>query len=134
MMHEWIARYIGVPFKRHGRGPDGWDCWGLARWVEAHHYGVQLPGFDAGFSDELYRDPERLAELVNMYRPLVDAQPVSVPEDGDLAVLTYRGHPSHVGVYVGEGYLLHVLARTGTVLDRITSIRNQRRVEGFYRV
>ena len=135
MLPAWINDYIGIPFVDHGRSTAGWDCWGLVWHVLHKHYSKILPSFGAAY--ERAEDGQEIAALIDYSRPLLGAQRVEQPQSGDLALLTFRGHPCHIGIYLeaaGQGWLLHVLPHTGTVLDRVDSIRNNRRLEGYYRV
>jgi cell wall-associated NlpC family hydrolase len=135
MLPAWVNDYIGIPFVEHGRSLNGWDCWGLVQHVAKEHYGKILPSFAATYARA--ENGAEIAELIDRTRPVVGAQQTARPDSGDLVVLTFRGYPCHIGVYLedaGQGWLLHVLPRIGTVLDRIDSIRNNRRVEGYYRV
>jgi cell wall-associated NlpC family hydrolase len=134
MLPNWVNDYIGIPFVDHGRSIAGWDCWGLVRHVLHEHYGKMLPNFCGAY--EQAENGREIAALIDCSRPLLQAERVERPQSGDLALLTFRGHPCHIGVYLadGQGWLLHVLPRAGTVLDRVDSIRNNRRLEGYYRV
>lgn len=80
---------VGDPYVWGGARPGGFDCSGLVQWAFAQH-GVALP--------------RTTFEQVTSGEPvgsLADAQP------GDLLFFhTYARH-SHVGLYVGEGRMLH---------------------------
>ncbi|MDX6547830.1 MAG: gamma-D-glutamyl-L-lysine dipeptidyl-peptidase [Gaiellales bacterium] len=77
---------IGVPYKWGGASPDtGFDCSGLVMWLWAQH-GVALPHFAA-----------------SQYRmgPWVNESDLRI---GDLVFFHKLGH---VGIYIGNGYVLH---------------------------
>jgi probable lipoprotein NlpC len=132
MLPPWARDYIGVPFLDHGRSTLGWDCWGLVWYVERIHFGKELPSFADGYHRAAAT--EETARLIDTARPLVDARLVGVPVPGNVVVMRYQGYACHVGVFLGDGQVLHVLRGTGTVIERVGSSRMSARVEGYYRV
>lgn len=77
---------VGKPYVWGANGPSGFDCSGLIQWSYAQA-GVAMPRTSQG-----QRHAGRQV-------PLAEAQP------GD--VVTYRGDASHVGMYVGNGQVIH---------------------------
>jgi cell wall-associated NlpC family hydrolase len=77
---------LGKPYVWGANGPRGFDCSGLMQWSYAQA-GVALPRTSQG---------QRFA---GRQVPLSQAQP------GDL--VTYRSDASHVGMYVGNGQVIH---------------------------
>lgn len=115
---------IGKPYAPHGRGPDAYDCFGLAIEVLSR-YGIALP-------DAYYLDENRSFNSIvieDVAREYVIPK-VETPEDGDLVVMRINGVPSHIGVYIGDGKCIHAWRPAVKVSD-MTSIRNK--IEGIYR-
>jgi cell wall-associated NlpC family hydrolase len=87
-------QYLGVPYKWGGASPKaGFDCSGLVKYVFAQ-LGLSLPHYAAAqwyFPGAVWVPPERL-------------------QPGDLVFFTgsdgTREAPGHVGIYVGDGYLI----------------------------
>ncbi|MFI1070064.1 NlpC/P60 family protein [Streptomyces puniciscabiei] len=77
---------LGRPYVWGASGPSGFDCSGLMQWSYAHA-GVQLPRTS---------QEQRFA---GRQVPLSEARP------GDLVI--YRSDASHVGMYVGNGQVIH---------------------------
>ncbi|MFJ4540834.1 NlpC/P60 family protein [Streptomyces tibetensis] len=77
---------LGKPYIWGANGPSGFDCSGLMQWSYAQA-GVSLPRTSQG---------QRYA---GRQVPLSEARP------GDLVV--YRGDASHVGMYMGDGQVIH---------------------------
>ncbi|MGW7420973.1 NlpC/P60 family protein [Streptomyces sp. NPDC054813] len=77
---------LGKPYVWGASGPSGFDCSGLMQWSYAHA-GIQLPRTS---QEQRYAGHQV---------PLSQAQP------GDLVV--YRSDASHVGMYVGNGQVIH---------------------------
>jgi cell wall-associated NlpC family hydrolase len=87
-------QYLGVPYKWGGASPEtGFDCSGLVTYVFAK-IGVALPHFAAA----------------QWYSPAAVWVRPSRLEAGDLVFFTgsdgTRKMPGHVGIYVGDGYLI----------------------------
>ncbi|MEU9729996.1 NlpC/P60 family protein [Streptomyces sp. NPDC048002] len=81
-----VRSALGKPYVWGANGPGGFDCSGLMQWSYAQA-GVALPRTSQG---------QRFA---GAQVPLSQAQP------GDL--VTYRSDASHVGMYVGNGQVIH---------------------------
>lgn len=133
MPPDWIGRYIGVSFANRGRSPvEGFDCYGLVWWVLREHYGIEIPSLSEEY--ESAYEGENIRRLIDLHQPVIAGEKVSIPEPGDIAVITRGGLPIHIGVVVDARYVLHADPREGVVLDRITGFRLRNRIEGFYRV
>lgn len=132
MLPAWVGEYVGLPFRSHGRTREGVDCYGLVRLVLSERYGKHLPPLDTAYLEAGDRD--EVAELLRSLRPLLAGEPIAVPEPGDVAVILVRGTPCHLGLYVGDGYVLEARYGRDSVLERVSDARISRRIEGYYRV
>ncbi len=84
---ETAMRYIGTPYRYGGSSPSGFDCSGFTSYVYAQ-LGISLNRTAAG-------------QMQNgTYVDLADLQA------GDL-VFFGRGYINHVGIYVGDGNMIH---------------------------
>jgi len=91
-----VRRYLGVPYRWGGTDPaTGLDCSGLVQRALAD-LGIEVPRVVA---DQQHAGTE--------VPSLAHARP------GDL--LVWRGSPNHVGVYLGDGKMIHA-PRTGDVV------------------
>ncbi|WP_406449278.1 NlpC/P60 family protein [Streptomyces sp. NBC_00876] len=81
-----VQRALGRPYVWGANGPSGFDCSGLMQWAYAQA-GVSLPR-----TSQAQRYAGRMV-------PLSEARP------GDL--VTYRADASHIGMYVGNGQVIH---------------------------
>ncbi len=128
----WAARYIGVPYADMGRDATGLDCWGLVRLVLAEQCGIEVEGFEGGYSSPDER--ERLDSLIRGNLPLTYVG-VDVGKDRAFDVAFFRqfGHVSHCGVVCGAGVMIHARRGTGVVVERYRSGLWGNRLHGIYR-
>jgi cell wall-associated NlpC family hydrolase len=131
-MYSWVKNYIGLPFLSNGRTRAGCDCYGLCRLVLETEYGIKLPELSSDYENALnIRETSRLFEK-NV--PVLAAERLEGPEEKAVAVITERGRPCHLGIYAGDGYILHTTVKTGSVCQRAGSPDLRGRIEGYYRV
>jgi cell wall-associated NlpC family hydrolase len=106
---------LQVPFKHQGRSQRGLDCAGL---VSVALQATGRPVRDlAAYSREPLRQGLRKALIVNLGPPV----PKEDMRAGDVALLRFRGEPSHVGIitdYPHGGFaLLHAFAQMKKVVE-----------------
>ena len=97
-------RHIGTPYVWGGTSPAGFDCSGLVQYVFKQS-GIQLP--------------RTTGEQVQIgtYVSKANLQP------GDLIFLqnTYRQGVSHVGIYIGDGQMIHASSSKGVVISKLST-------------
>jgi cell wall-associated NlpC family hydrolase len=122
--------YVGIPFRAGGRDRNGLDCWGLVRLVYAERMDIHLPSFDGVFSGQ--QDTQAAGEV--MQRESMQWQRVQRWEPMDVLLMRVSASiPSHVGVYLGDGWMLHALEGIDSTIERTDSMRWAKRIQGAYR-
>lgn len=124
-------RYVGLPFRAHGRDRSGVDCWGLVRLAYGETWGIELPSLAEGYQD--IRDRGGIRACVDGETP--QWQPVSGRgRAGDVALLRLRGVPLHVGLLLDGRRFLHADHGAGSVvLERLDGAVWRDRLLGLYR-
>lgn len=128
-LEEFAARAIGVPFKEHGRGWDGWDCWGLVVCAYREAFGITLPDYGACYRN--VKDAHAISTTVYC-ATITDWRETKTPTPGDVAVVWIRNRATHVGLLIGAAprlRLLHVDDGVETCHEPLSNFR----IEGFYR-
>lgn len=126
-MQATISDLLGKPFTDGGRGPDAYDCWGLACEV-FRRYGIELPDYQVS----CYA-PE---QIDSTYRDQVSGwvRVSGIPPVPSLVVIRFNQviFCNHVGVYIGDGRFIHAREKTGVCVESVNHIYWARKVEGYY--
>ena len=127
----WAADYIGLEFEAKGRGPK-YDCWALLVKVLREQFGKEVPAHD-GIGFEAGCDRKALAAFIDTHKQ--DWLEIQWGEErpGDGLLLRMMGHPIHVAVVVGRGWMLHIEEGIDACLERYDGPKWRRRVMGIYR-
>jgi hypothetical protein len=122
-----IRDLVGVPYVKHGRDLRGLDCYGCAILAEYILTGKEL-------KDVFYENPtpEQKAGIMKTVEEGVPHTRLERPEKGAVTEIFVLGHPSHVGVCLGDGTFIHAMEKTGVVIEPLW--RYGRRIKGYYRV
>lgn len=119
---------IGKPFINRGRGPEGYDCWGVVREIY-RRCGVEIP--DYSLSADACR---QIQKTVNDERSILDNW-YEIKEPQTPCLILIKAHPAftqHLGVYAGRGKFLHARKDTGVVAEKLTSPLWSKKIAGFY--
>lgn len=124
-----INKYIGLPYKNKGYTKEGLDCYGLVRLFLKEELDVDVPKFEQYDTYENKQEVERQF-LLNV--PLLAGERTETPEFGDICLFRFMGIVSHIGVYIRDGYVLHILRGTNSSYEAINGRRLKGRLEGYY--
>lgn len=115
---------IGKPFERGARGPEKYDCVGLALEM-ARRLGKHPPNYLSD-EEELHR------HLAADGSALADCKCIDAAEPGCVVLLRMNENLRHLAFMVDSSRMLHTTARTGCVIERVTDPLWKPRVLGFY--
>jgi hypothetical protein len=133
---DWVAPYIGLPWKTMGRDREGLDCWGLVRLVFLERWSIALPAHSTcGWNSQMRpRDALLLARTIE--RSIgEDWKPVAWVgrREFDAVRLLVQGQPLHIGLIVSPEWFLHIQAGHDAAVERFDSMIWRDRVHGVYR-
>ena len=103
----YAKKFLGVKYVWGGESPSGFDCSGLVKYVYKHAVGIDLPHYTG--------------DLVNKGKKVSRKN----LKAGDLVFPSNH----HVGIYVGNGQIIHA-PKTGDVvkISKIWSFHTARRI------
>lgn len=107
---QTAKKYLGVPYVWGGTSPKGFDCSGFVQYV-CRQNGISLPRVAAS-----QRNAGTSVSRANL-------------QPGDLVFFSSGGRVSHVGIYIGNGNMIHA-PQTGDVV-KISSINSSYRVSNY---
>lgn len=120
---------IGKKFKYHGRGPDEYDCLGLAIEVLQRN-GINMMDF------QTYKGNFRsVAETITNAKLVENCVKISKPEK--LSIVTFKivsDFVSHIGIVI-DNYLsfIHILEGTHVTIEKLHHPTWIRKIEGYYK-
>ena len=120
-----FADLLSKEYRHNGRGPDQFDCYGLA--IEAYRrLGRELPEITA-------EDDVRLIhERIGAWAPRFVKREAPAP----YCLVTFMIHPpytSHVGVVLSDCCrFIHIIKSSRVTIERLNCILWERRITGYY--
>jgi cell wall-associated NlpC family hydrolase len=127
-----LEKFVGVPYVPNGRDYGGADCWGILFLYYRDVLGSPIPSYSAEMEAREFRR-NAIAPLMAAEREKIWRQ-VEQPQTGDGILIRAGGHESHVGVYIGNGRMLHSEGPGPSTIERIGDMRWKNRISGFYRL
>lgn len=114
---------IGVKYRPHGRSKkDGFDCYGLVIEVLRRN-GKELP-------DLYYKSLKVNNDFVMQFD--LHTERIDKPEENCLIEMMSYGQPGHIGVYIGEGLMIHSTTSKGVCIEQVRHYSGK--IRGYYRV
>lgn len=115
---------LGIKYRPHGRNKkEGFDCYGLVIEVLKRN-GIKFP--DLYY--ESIKDTERLCRALK--NKVI--KPLEKPEVNCIIEITNCGEPSHMAVYIGDGYMIHTSIATNVVIEPVKHYEH--RIKGYWKV
>lgn len=121
---NWTRKYTdpGVPFVAGGRDFNGCDCGGLVLLALREEKGIVAKDF-SNYNPKDFATRSGYEHLAQLVKDALIDWPVIVtdPKPFDLVRMEVGSARCHVGLYVGQGYFLHVEDAFGSIA-RLTNI------------
>jgi len=115
---------IGLPFKDEGRGPDGYDCYGLLAEVYRRN-GIIIPTINVSVCACQELPQQIIEEHKKKWRVLTEPE-----EPCAIIIKAQLGYAQHIGCYIGNRRMIHVTSNRNVVVDPISSYKTK--IIGFY--
>lgn len=117
---------LGKQFEYGGRGPERFDCFGLATELY-RRAGVDLPGWAS--SDDPQVQAAGWSTGMNLF-----FDQVQQPQPLDLVLFQIMPrYITHCGICVGHGRFIHIMSRISVAVEELASPVWQGKQRGFYR-
>jgi cell wall-associated NlpC family hydrolase len=110
------SKYLFYRYKDNGRGQEGYvDCYGLFLLIQKEVFGRELPDVNG------YRCGDRKDLNKNLSKNLIKypARRIEEAIEGCGVVMECEGVDSHIGVYIGEGKVIHACEKRGVVIEDV---------------
>lgn len=124
MTTNWTKKYTdpGIPFVAGGRDFSGCDCGGLVLLALKEEKGIIAKDF-SNYNPKDFATREGYKHLAKLVEDALIDWPVTVdrPIPFDLVRMEVGSARCHVGLYVGNGYFLHIEDAMGSIA-RLTSL------------
>ena len=105
-----LNKYVGIPWVCNESSPDAADCWGLVSLVYKDLLSVNLETFKKEDIDT----KEKTMDMIETIQSItLDWRKVVIPNKLDVVLMYDRQtkRPEHVGIYAGDGLILHSMYR-----------------------
>lgn len=124
-----MMRFVGIPFADGEQSFNGANCYGLVRLFYKEHLGIEIPELTVQ-SDHSNRVWATYLREISENWDRVDE-----PELYDVVAMAQDiAHPrivQHVGIYLGDGKVLHTLTKIDSHVVSLESIKYS--VRGYHR-
>ena len=131
---DWAAKFIGIPYKTHGRSRNGADCWYVVYLIMKEQFGIEIPSYDGMSFDKGANNRIEICEFMAQEK-IHQWRKISPGEErpGDAILFNMLGVPIHVGIICASGLFIHCEHGSNSCIERYGSGTWSRRIEGFYR-
>ncbi len=120
-----VNDFVGIPWKLGGSNECGADCWGLVLMVLPCVYDIRMNSFEGSCATG-----EELSNIIEGETNSAAWEEVHPARPGDVVVFydKQNGKPGHMGVFVGDGRVIHSLHAMNNGSSSIHEIRIIRRL------
>lgn len=124
-----MRRFIGIPFSDEVQTFDGCNCYGLVRLFYKDKLGIDIPAL------QVHSDHSNRVWATYLKEIGENWDSVDEPQLYDVVAMAQDvSHPrivQHVGIYIGDGKVLHTLNKIHSHIVTLESVRHS--VRGFHR-
>lgn len=120
-----VTKYIGAGYKENARGENNcYDCYTLFLAIQSDL------GHDLSVIEYNALDKKSRKKAVETGQKMPCFEKIKKPLAGCAVVMYHNDIAQHIGVYVGNGKIIHATYDRGVVIDEVRTLD----IEGFYKV
>jgi len=121
-----VKKYIGIPYKTHGRNLKGVDCWGLIVLLYDAELNIKLPSFVEEYKS--VKD-DSLKDLVETEKNKWN----KIDELNEYNVVLFRAEPYHIGLLIDDkGNMIHSAHGKDSCIENIFNTNWKNKIEGIF--
>ena len=125
-----ISALIGKKYKAYGRGPEYYDCWGLAIEAVKILTGVEIPDYKLDPEDQESNNAF-LLKIATIDGTWQEVKTKDIKPGLLVALELYRpGALTHAGVTTGNGLFIHCIEKKGVTIEPLK--KYQKLIGGYY--
>lgn len=119
---------IGIPFGEYGDSLRGINCYNLLRMAYSLH-GIKIPSTSIAVCACQQASNQEIKDNILQYWEVIKK-----PENpcGVLILSTNPAFANHIGFYIGNNQMLHIMKNTNSIIERIYP-KYKNKILGFYR-
>lgn len=122
-----LNNLIGKPYEKNAKGPEAFDCWHLAAYVQGTLFGRNAPHIEIPEDANIpwmIRQFKSHPELNNWVEIIQPNNGLTNVADGAIVLMARNKQPAHCGVYFAEeGSVLHADERDGVVFQDLITLK-----------
>jgi hypothetical protein len=124
---KFIESLVGRPYEKNARGPDAFDCWHFAVFVQYHVFGRNAPKVEVPPNATWKWMIDQFAthqELENWVECLQPVNGLITASDGAMVLMSRNKQPAHCGVWLGlEKAIIHCDDPGGVMFQTASDLR-----------
>ena len=126
-----LSKYIGIPFVSEGRELSGCDCWGLTLIFYKEQFNIDLKDYKIP-AVECSRISAQIKSEIKTSKSWQEAKN---REFGDIVLMNLSDPEdiNHIGLYIGQGVVLHTVEKCNSSTFKMVDEFWGKRIVSFYR-
>lgn len=125
--YNFVSSLVGIPYKKNAKGPNEFDCWHLAVYVQHHLYDRVAPEVEVPPSANwtwMITQFTTHPELGNWVEVLQPVSGLLMAKDGAIVLMARNKQPAHCGVFIKPwNCVLHADERDGVVFQDVPTLK-----------
>lgn len=122
-------KYLDIHYKKNGRDFEFCDCYGICYLYNKHELEKLIPIY----LNEEIETPNQVDALFNKKKSEFKKIKIGKEHEGDIISLNIKGLPTHVGVVLQKGLMLHIMNGHCALIESYNNSKWINRIDSFWR-
>ncbi len=123
------SQYTNIFYKKNGRDFNSCDCYGICYLFNKIELKKELPVY----LDDPVDTPDQIDAVFGQKKKEFKKIPNGREMVGDIISLNIKGLPTHVGVVLQKGLMLHIISGQHSRIESYNTTKWKNRIDSFWR-